>query len=85
MEPTIFHEYMAIKIRDKIPLFKGSKIDRRIITKILCRSHIPTKIHHQFIKELEEMGFVKLINRKTIEILEDKIDLISIEPGEEII
>ena len=75
----MFHKHIALRLRDKLPLFQGDVIAKNKVRVILCRSHIPRKIHDPFLKEMESIGYVKLINRSSLKVNEDKINLIKIE------
>ncbi len=66
-EPSIFHIYIVTKIKDSCNEFDNS-LSRKDVRTILIRSHIPCKIHNQFLKELESFGLIGWQNKRKIEV-----------------
>lgn len=67
--------YICIWEKAKEKTFEG-EISMQEFVSILHRIyHVPKKFVYPVIKEMEQQGFLKWINRRTLKILEPDIDL----------
>jgi hypothetical protein len=64
----VFHTLIASKIKERANP-QTNIIDLRNVKPILSARTIPIKMHSKFIKELESLGLVKVIDRFHIELL----------------
>ncbi len=78
-KPTVFQKYIVDKLREIIPEFGETIIERNKVRESLYRNRIPVKLHKQFLEELVDLGYIKLHNRKKIELLDSKEDQRDVE------
>jgi len=62
---TTFQRYLYCRLKSKCN-FPNKKIPISEFKKILSCTKLPHNIHHEFLKEMEEAGFIKKRNQKTI-------------------
>lgn len=74
MKPSIFHIYIANKLRYYCEDLNNI-ITRKEVRDILIRSHIPCKIHKEFLKELQQINFIKPKDKRNIIILKEIEDI----------
>ena len=67
-EPSIFHIYIATKIKENCNEFDLS-LSRKEVRTILVRAHVPCVLHNQFLKELEGFGFIQWQSKRSIKVM----------------
>ena len=67
-EPSIFHIYIASKIKESCNEFDLS-LSRKKVRTILVRAHVPCVLHNQFLKELEGFGFIQWKDKRSIKVM----------------
>lgn len=68
METNSFHKFIAEKLKEKKGLL-NNVIQRKEVRQVLYISHVPLRIHNQFLKELIHLKIIRIKNKKKIEIL----------------
>ena len=71
--PCIFYFYIHCKLKEKYKA--GAIISKKEATDFLFEWRIPTKIRYIIVKELEMLGLLERVNKKTVEIKQSKFDL----------
>ena len=65
----VYHSFLVDKIKEKKSSIEESNIIKREeMRKFLCSYNVPRVIHSKFIKELEESGLVRVIDKQNIEV-----------------
>lgn len=65
---SIFHVYIHSKLKDSCG-FNNNLLSRQDVRTILLRSHIPNICHNDFLCEMEDLGMIKLKDKRNIEIV----------------
>lgn len=68
VRPSIIHVYIYNKLKDNCEM-NGNILSRDFVKIVFLRSHIPNLIHNDFLSEMEELGLVKLTDKRNIEIV----------------
>ena len=71
-ETTVFQKHIVDKLRELPQGFEDNIVEKCTIRKILSNNRLPRKHHKQFLEELVDLGYIKIINRIKIEIIINK-------------
>lgn len=70
MNPSIIHMYIAKKIKDDLPHHSSTRTQQQMLD-LLWRNKIPKRCYLKFLKELEQLGFIKRVNKQKMDVLTD--------------
>jgi hypothetical protein len=68
VRPSIMHVYIYHKLKENCE-FNGNMLSRELVKIMFLRSHIPNIIQSDFLCEMEELGMVKLKDKRNIEVV----------------
>ena len=67
-KPTVFHLFIFEKLIQKLE-FNSKKMERNLARFVLSKHTVPKQHHHTFLKEMEECGLIRCIDKSNIEVV----------------
>ena len=69
MKASVFHVFISNKLNYKCEEKLTDVLKRIEVRAILYNSHVPCALHNDFLLEMEELGFIKLHNKRCIKVI----------------